>query len=455
MTYLSHSTVDPVIAEATFGKDLSDASILVVDDEVGMRHFLKKSLSSKCKTVDVAVNTEQASNMLDERRYDIILLDNIMPGQTGLDWLAEQRQIGLRSDIILMTAYADLETAINALRVDASDFILKPFHSNQIVNAISKSLAKAELKRQNSALRQELAASRDIVHHQDSLMGSSPAVVAVRQAIAMAAAVDAHVVVQGETGTGKQIAARMLHASSLRRHRPFAWLPCFGITLDDFRARLFGSLNSLDGEGEGILHNADGGVLFLEDVDLLSPPCQNLLVEWINAGRFQPIGSGRSFQADIRIIGCCNGSLKQAVDEGRFRADLYYLLNVHEIRLPPLRERPNDVIDIAEAFLEMMAGRMGGRVPELSATDKRRLMAHEWPGNIMELRNVVERAIIQGSFDRALQDVPLAETETLATVEQRHILSVLQACGGNRAEAARRLGIARKTIDRKCQAWGL
>jgi DNA-binding NtrC family response regulator len=442
--------------KAAFGPELAKASILVVDDEIGMRHFLKKTLADKCRLVDVAATPAEASECLDGKSYDVIMLDNIMPGMTGLEWLADQWQIGLRSDIILMTAYADLDTAIEALRLGVSDFLLKPFHSNQVLNAISKSLAKTELKRQNSVLRQELAAGSDLLRQRDSFIGSSQVAQALRETIERAAAINAHVVIEGETGTGKHIAARMLHSVSPRAHQPFTWLPCFGITQEEFRERLFGRVDGPHASGtEGILSTAEGGVLFLEDVDMLPANCQNTLVEWLSTGRFQPVGGGRSFESDIRVVCCCKESLKEAVESGRFRTDLYYLLNVHEIWLPPLRERPSDVIEIAEFFLKTLSSRMGGAAPELTASVKRRLMAHDWPGNVMELRNVVERAIIQGGFDRALQDVGGTETESLEAVEQRHILNVLQACGGNKAEAARILGVARKTIDRKCQAWGL
>ncbi|WP_417262524.1 sigma-54-dependent transcriptional regulator [Celeribacter sp.] len=442
-------------AGTAFGPDLAKASVLVVDDELGMRHFLKKALSTKCRHVDVAATPAEASAYLDGESYDVIMLDNIMPGMTGLEWLADQWQIGLRSDIILMTAYADLDTAIEALRLGISDFLLKPFHSNQVLNAISKSLAKTALKRQNTVLRQELAAGSDLLRQRDTFVGSSQAAQTLRDTIERAAQINAPVVIEGETGTGKHIAARMLHSVSPRAHKPFAWLPCFGISFEDFRERLFGRVDRSVSSGEGILNTAEGGVLFLEDVDLLPPAGQNLLVEWLSTGRFQPVGGGRSFQTDIRVVCCSKGNMKQAVEDGSFRTDLFYLLNVHEVWIPPLRERPSDVIEIAEFFLTSLSARMGAVAPDISASDKRRLMAHDWPGNVMELRNVVERAIIQGGFERALQDVGSTETESLEAVEQRHILNVLQACGGNKAEAARILGVARKTIDRKCQAWGL
>ncbi|MEM8570088.1 MAG: sigma-54 dependent transcriptional regulator [Pseudomonadota bacterium] len=449
-------TTEP--AGADFGSRLHHASVLIVDDEEGMRHFLQKTLAERCSRVDATADTEEASKLLDQQSYSVIILDNIMPGQTGLEWLADQQRIGLHSDIILMTAYADLETAIAAIRAGASDFLLKPFRSNQVLNAVSKSLAKTELRRQNSVLRHELEAGSDILRQRDTFVGSSPATNAVREAIRSAGMIDAHVVIQGEPGTGQQIAARMLHTCSSRRERPFIGLQCYGLSEAEFRAKLFGHVGrtgSSQGQTDGILHDAYGGTLYLEDVDLLNPACQNVLTELLSTGRFQPIGGGRSFQSDVRVVCSSTSMLREAVDTNRFRPDLYYILNVQEVSLPPLRERPSDIVEIAEFLLMKLSARMGVAEPKISATERRKIMAYDWPGNVMELRNVVERAIIQGSFERALQDVGSGEVESLAAVEQRHILNVLEACEGNRAEAARRLGVARKTIDRKCQAWGL
>ncbi|MEM9900273.1 MAG: sigma-54 dependent transcriptional regulator [Pseudomonadota bacterium] len=441
--------------DAAFDIGLAAASILVVDDEPGMRHFLKKALSAKCGRVDVSENAAMASEMLDQRSYDVIIIDNLMPGQTGLEWLLEQRTVGLHSDVIVITAYADLETAIEAIRAGASDFILKPFRSNQVLNAISKCLAKSKLQKQNSLLRHELTEGKDLLRHRDTLIGSSPASEEVRRQIKSAALIEANVVIQGETGLGKHVAARMLHRASSRRAEPFTSLQCYGLDASELRSRLFGSLDPVGEAREGMLRYADGGVIYFEDVELLDSACQNVLLEWLTTGRFRPVGGGRSFLTDIRVVCSCSEPLRRASEGGAFHPDLFYLLNVHEIRLPPLRERPADILEIAEVFSQTMAARMGATPLPLTASAKRKLMAHAWPGNVMELRNIVERALILGSFDGALKDMGPEETESLSAVEQRHILRVLEACNGNRAEAARRLGVARKTIDRKCQAWNL
>lgn len=438
--------------------ELSKARVLVVDDEQGMRHFLYKTLTPLCAHVDVTRNTAEASRHLDRDHYDVILLDNVMPRQSGVDWLAEQQRIGLFSDAILMTAYADLDTAIAAIRAGASDFLLKPFRANQITNAVKQSLVRAGLRRQNSVLRHELEAMNDVLRHRRFLLGSSEEVQKVRGAIDRAAATQAHVVILGEVGSGKQVAARMLHAQSPRGEASFIWLQCYGMTEAAFQARLFGQLVEEGGDTrnqDGILMSAAGGTLFLDDVEMLPMPCQNLLLELLTTGRFRPLGAERSIPLDMRIISSASQSLKQLSEAGRFRTDLYYLLNVVEIVLPPLRTRSTDILELTEFFMQHLADGMGIPVPELSAATKRKLLAHDWPGNVIELRNFVERALIHNDFETGLESAEARITETLAAVERRHILQVLDACGGNRAEAARRLGLARKTIDRKCQVWGL
>ncbi|MEM1006081.1 MAG: sigma-54 dependent transcriptional regulator [Pseudomonadota bacterium] len=447
-------------AKAGFADELAHASVLVIDDEPGMRNFLSKVLTGNCARVDVIEDTHHASRLLDENTYDVIVLDNIMPERTGLDWLAEQRQIGLFSDAILITAHADLDTAIQAIRAGASDFLLKPFRSNQVLNAISHSLERARLRRQNSVLRHELELGRDLLKHRDALVGSSAEIHEVRQSIERAAKTHAHAVIRGEAGSGKQVAARMLHATSARSEYPFVWLHCYGMAEQAFKERLFGQLERhLDGlvaRHDGILQSAAGGTLYLEDVDLLSAGCQNILAELVSTGRFTPIGASRSVDFNVRIVSSTTRQLAEMAQENTFRLDLFYLLNVVEIVQPPLRERHEDVLELLSYFAERLASRMGVELPEFTPLARRRFLSHTWPGNVMELRNTIERALIRGNFESALE--PSAgefETESLAAVEQRHILAMLEACGGNRAEAARRLGVARKTIDRKCRAWRL
>lgn len=449
-----------MVASKSFSDELAQAAVLVIDDEPGMRNFLSKVLTGTCARVDVMADTRDAARLLDENAYDVIILDNIMPEKTGLDWLAEQRQIGLFSDAILITAHADLDTAIQAIRAGASDFLLKPFRSNQVLNAVARSLERARLRRQNSVLRHELEVGKDILKHRNALLGTSAEIQKARQAIDRAAMSHANVVFRGEVGSGKQVAARMLHAASPRADHPFVWLQCYGMTEQAFQERLFGQLGpqadgSVAGQ-EGILLSAAGGTLYLEDVEMLSAGCQNILAELVSTGRFSPLGARRSLSFDMRIISSTTRPLGGVAADRAFRADLFYLLTVVEIILPPLRRRTADIIELTLYFSEKLSQRMGAKIPALSPMARRRFLSYDWPGNVMELRNTVERALIHGDFEAALGIIASeVDIEDLASVERRHILAVLDACDGNRAEAARRLGVARKTIDRKCRSWGL
>ena len=463
-TRLPHpSAEDPSDATSTrkgFSAELAKAAVLVIDDEPGMRNFLSKVLTGNCARVDVMADTRDAARLLDENTYDVIILDNIMPDKTGLEWLGEQREIGLFSDAILITAHADLDTAIEAIRVGASDFLLKPFRSNQVLNAIARSLERSRLRRQNSVLRHELEVGNDILKHRDALLGTSIEIQKTRQAIARTAVSDANVVFRGEVGSGKQVAGRMLHVTSPRAAKPFVWLQCSGMTEQAFQERLFGQLAAqVDGSAsgqEGILQSAAGGTLYLEDVDMLSAGCQNILAELVSTGRFSPLGARRSLELDMRIVSSTTRPLAEITAEKLFRTDLYYLLTVVEITVPPLRQRTADILELIAYFSEKLSRRMGREIPAFSPIARRRFLSYNWPGNVMELRNTIERALIHGDFETALgTSATEFEIEDLATVERRHILAVLDACAGNRAEAARRLGVARKTIDRKCQSWGL
>ncbi|MEM6762043.1 MAG: sigma-54 dependent transcriptional regulator [Pseudomonadota bacterium] len=436
--------------------ELAEASVLVIDDEPGMRNFLAKTLRSACARLDVAEGTAHGAAFLDEHSYDVIVLDNVMPGKTGVEWLAEQRRIGLYSDAILITAHADLETAIAALRAGASDFLLKPFRGNQILNALVNSLRRKRMRRKNTVLSHELEAGSDALRRSSTILGSSPEINLVREAVERAAATQSSVVIRGEVGVGKQTAARMLHAESGRSDGAFLWLQCHGLTEESFRRRLLGRIGSgAEADEEGVLMTAAGGTVFLDDVDMLPPSCQGVLMEVLASGRFRPIGASRSLPVDVRLVSSSTTSLKAAVDDGRFRPDLFYRLCVVEIVVPPLRDRASDVLELADFFLAELGARTGLAAPQPSHAERRRLLAYDWPGNVVELHNAAERALIRGGFDVGDGSEIAEEIESLAAVERRHILRALELCGGNRAEAARHLGVARKTIDRKCQAWGV
>ncbi|MBO6856648.1 sigma-54 dependent transcriptional regulator [Roseibium sp.] len=447
-------------SQPEFGPWLPQASILIVDDEPGMRNFLVRTLEPYCKRIEQAADTVEASALLDTHHYDVVILDNIMPGKSGVEWLGEQRRIGFFADAILMTAYADLETAIQALRAGAVDFILKPFRSNQLLNAVARCLDRVTLLRENQLLRHQLQATSDHLLLRDKLIGHSRQIGEIRETISRVAPLPTSVLITGESGTGKEVAARSLHDLSDRADKPFVPVNCAAIPGDMIEAELFGHLKgAFTGAGssrDGLFMHAHGGTLFLDEIGELPMALQSKLLRAIEDRKIRPVGSEREVPVDLRFVFATNANLEQAVEEGRFRADLYYRVNVLQLEMPPLRERGDDIRELASLFMQKLSVQLG--MPPVPFTDEvvSGLLAYEWPGNVRELRNTIERTLILGRFPaefHSTQSLLLPGGETLQDMEKRHILMVLEEAGGNRAEAARRLGISRKTIDRKLMDW--
>jgi len=456
------TTDAPADAHAEFGPLLAQASILVVDDEPGMRNFLKRILQPRCARVDEAPDVASAAAMVDEFSYDVVVLDNIMPGRNGLEWLEEQRRIGFFSDVILMTAYADLETAIQALRAGAMDFVLKPFRSNQILNAISRCLERRNLQRENFVLRHELLATSDHLLLRDRLIGHSASIQTIRDTIARVAPLPTSVLICGASGSGKEVAARSLHALSDRASKPFVPVNCAAIPSEMIEAELFGHVKgAFTGAGEareGLFLHAHGGTLFLDEIAELPLAMQSKLLRALEDRKVRPVGSEREVSVDLRFIFATNAELERSVEEGRFRADLYYRINVMRIDMPPLKDRGDDVIELAELFLDKLAQQLGTPRIVLTAAAREAFRGYAWPGNVRELRNLIERSLILGKIaDIGPAAAPSGATDddTLERIERRHILKTLEDCAGNQSEAARRLGISRKTIERKLAQWDL
>ena len=427
-----------------------------------MRNFLMRTLEPRCKYAAEAADTDEASRKLDGTHFDVIILDNIMPGTSGVDWLAAQRDLGLFADAILITAYADLETAIQALQAGASDFVLKPFRSNQILNAVARCLDRGRLQRENQVLRYELTAASDHLLLRDRLIGGSSAIQQVRDTLARVAPLPTSVLLTGQSGTGKEVAARSLHALSDRSSKPFVPINCAAIPPDMIESELFGHVkgaftNAASGR-EGIFVHAQGGTLFLDEIGDLPLALQSKLLRVLEDRRVRPVGAEREIPVDLRFVFATNSDLAQQVKDGQFRADLYFRIDVMQISLPPLSERGEDVQELAALFMRKLSQQLG--MPPVTLDDKARaaLAQYAWPGNVRELRNFIERTVILGRFPHEQLAAPATATtasagSSLAEMERRHIMEILRETGGNRDEAARRLGVSRKTIDRKCAAW--
>lgn len=436
-----------------FGHTLAGASILVIDDEPGMRNFLCKILGPRVKRVEQAASPDEATQKLDEAHFDLVILDNIMPRRTGLDWVTEQQRKGFFADTILITAYADLETAIAALRAGVSDFVLKPFRANQILGAVARTLDRKNLRRENTLLRRELLEGSG----RGKLLGASEALMAIRAMLTRLAPLPTPVLFTGASGTGKELAARHLHEISEREGAPFVPVNCATIDPDHIAAELFGVVQDDDRLKPGLLLLADGGTLFLDEVAQMPDQVQAALLRVLEDQKVRPVGAEREIPLNLRFLFATNADLDDAIAAGRFRADLFHRINVMRIEMPLLRDRSEDIVELAAYFMNFFTASLGMPKLELDAETLLKLRRYDWPGNVRELKNLIERSVILGEFPEEFAGsgriTGAQAIENLDMVMQRHILHVLDACSGNRAEAARRLGVSRKTIDRKLASW--
>ncbi|MDZ4144543.1 MAG: sigma-54 dependent transcriptional regulator [Burkholderiales bacterium] len=444
-------------------------SILVVDDEQGMRNFLVKTLVPRCQFVMSAGSAEEGAEMLRGHHVDLIILDISLPGRSGVAWLKELREQGFSGDVILITAFADLETAIEALRAGASDFILKPFRVPQILNAVKQCYERSRLARENYVLRRSLPTSADGA---DGLVGVSPAMTQLTHALRRVAPVNSTVLLQGESGTGKELAARALHALSPRASGPFVPVNCASMSPELIESELFGhargAFSGAVKARDGLFHYAQGGTLFLDEVAELPLALQATLLRALEDLKIRPVGSEQLIPVNVRIVAATNRSLAEAVRAGRFRKDLYFRLQVVELTLPPLREHKEDIPHLVAHFTAQLAPMLGVEPIRISAAEMDYLMQYDWPGNVRELRNLMERSLILGalnvsalySLSRPTADalsVPggaLAATD-LQSREKQHILSVLESVQGDKTRAAQLLGISRRTLERRCADWAI
>jgi DNA-binding NtrC family response regulator len=443
------------------------AHVLVVDDEAGMRNFLEKTLATRCGQVHSAPDAEAGDALMKRHRFDLLILDITLPGKSGIAWLRELREQGYAGEVVLITAFADLDTAIEALRAGASDFVLKPFRVTQILNAVRRGLERARLQRENWVLRRSL---RQHTVQPDGLVGRSIAIKGLQSALQRVAAVNSTVLLSGESGTGKELAALAIHRQSPRRAGPFVPVNCATMSPEHIEQELFGhAQGSVPGRGpsrDGLFVYAQGGTLFLDEIGDLPLPLQATLLRVLEDRRIRPVGSEQQIPVDVRIVAATNRRLADEVAAGRFRADLYYRLQVVEINLPPLRAHKEDIPDLVEHFVATLAPQLG--VPPMDVTEDELgyLAQYDWPGNVRELRNLIERSLILGALNvsalyqglsRMQAGMRAATTSApteLHALEKQHILAVLESVGGDKTRAAQLLGISRRTLERRCAEWG-
>ncbi|HJQ34771.1 MAG TPA: sigma-54 dependent transcriptional regulator [Pyrinomonadaceae bacterium] len=448
--------------------------VLVVDDDAVLRKLVTDQVARMGFDSQPAASGEQALDALAKSDFDVVLLDIRMPGLSGLDTLREIRKLEDAPEVIMLTADTSLGTGIEAMRLGAYDYLTKPATLDEIEAVIRKADEKRRLVRQNASLRD--AVRQPSEEAQGALVYKSKAMEGLVALAETAARADSTVVITGESGTGKDVLARFVHARSSRADSPMISVNCAALPETLFESEFFGhergAFTGATSTKRGLIEAADSSTLFLDEVGEMPLQTQVKLLRFLEEGRFRRVGSTRDREADVRVIAATNRNLAEDVSSGRFRADLFYRLNVISLHVPPLRQRREDIPALASHFLAVFRERFNRPALDLSEEARVRLAAYDWPGNVRELRNALERAaaLAAADSDRIEPDqilpptsAPAGETDapapdaaapvTLEQLERQHILRVLEEQGGNRERAAALLGISARTLYRKLREY--
>jgi two-component system response regulator AtoC len=440
--------------------------ILVVDDEEIVRESLGGWLEKDGYTVAMLPDGRSAIEKLKGERWSIMIVDLKMPGMDGLQVLEAAKKLQPDVSVVIMTAYATVDTAVTAMKMGAYDYLMKPFDPEELSLMMQKIVSQQSLVRENAVLRQALKQE----YRFRDLLSKSPAMQSVFELARTAARSNSTILVLGESGSGKEVLARAVHGESPRADGPFVAVSCAALTESLLESELFGhekgAFTGAISRRKGKFEAAHGGTLFLDEVGDIGPKLQLDLLRVLEERRFHRVGGNEPIEVDVRIIAATNRDLRRAAREGKFREDLFYRLNVIPILIPPLRDRREDIPLLVETFVERLAVEMKRPIEGLSPEAMSAIMAHDWPGNVRELRNVLERgAVVSTGSVIQLSDLGLptkleapAKPGTLASleeIEKRHVAAVLSHTHGNISQSARILGIDRVTLYNKMKKWGL
>jgi len=437
------------------------ANLLVVDDELIVRDSLDKWFREEGYDVTVAESAQDALTKMAAKRFDLALVDIKMPGIDGVELQRRMREIDPEMLVIIMTGYASVETAIAALKNGAYDYVSKPFDPDDIAHSVHNALSHKRAEQENVRLRETVAS---VVRPQE-IVGQSAAMVRVFEAIQTVGPTDATVLITGESGTGKELCARAIHAASPRHYNPLVVIHCGALAETLLESELFGhekgAFTGAQYRKKGSFEVADGGSVFLDEIGDISLKTQTDLLRVLQEREITRVGSTHPIQVDFRCIAATNKKLDQLIEEGRFRPDLFYRLNVFQIQLPALRDRKGDVPILVEHFVRKFSASMNKRINRVSPAAMALLDRYQWPGNIRELENAVERAMVVAQEPEIREEdfalrLPLAEHQprTLEDIERAHILAVLDDCKGNQTLAAEVLDIDRVTLHNKLKKYG-
>ncbi|MFO7984662.1 MAG: sigma-54 dependent transcriptional regulator [Desulfatiglandaceae bacterium] len=451
------------------------AAILIVDDDPGHLATLKTIVKSWGYEVHGAEDGTGAVDTAMKRPYDVILMDVRMAVMSGIEALTRIHEYNPAIPILIMTAYSSVESAVEAMKAGAYDYLTKPLDFDDLKISLERALEHRRLKEENETLKQKLRSNVIL----KNIVGKSPAMKELVDMVALVAPSEATVLITGESGTGKELIARAIHANSLRSKAPLVIVNCAALAETLLESELFGhekgAFTGADRRREGRFVQADKGTIFLDEIGEMSPAMQANLLRVIQDRELQRVGSDSTVQVDVRIVAATNRNLKWEVTEGRFREDLYYRLNVVPLNVPPLRDRIDDIPLLAKHFLDLYAEKNGKRVKGFSPMAMDRMLKYPWPGNVRELENAVERGVIlvPGEYISE-KELPLSLTETdpedtdsektlssyptgvsLEDMEKQIISDTLKATEGNKSETARKLGINRRTLYKKIEKYGL
>lgn len=444
--------------------------ILVVDDDILMREFLNETLTRKKYSVDLAFSGEEALQMMRGKEYDVILSDIRMQQIGGMEVLRSTKNVLPDTKVILMTAYATVENAVEAMKLGAFDYIMKPFSADAIELAIEKALEHKRLIFENKLLKSQVAGQ----YRFENIIGRCPQMQKIFEMVDVVADSKATILITGESGTGKELIAKAIHYNSPRKDNPFIKINCAALPENLVESELFGhekgAFTGAIRQTRGRFELADGGTLLLDEISEISFGLQAKLLRVLQEREFERVGSGEPIQVDVRIISTSNQNVSELIDKGKFRGDLFYRLNVIPLHLPPLRERKEDIPLLAEHFLRLYNRENKRSVESISEEAYRLFINYDWPGNVRELENYIERALILAKGKTLTvaefpKELALKETKgrgesievgcSIHEAEKKLILKTLDFQGGNRTKAADVLGISTRTLRNKLQEYGL
>jgi len=445
--------------------------ILVVEDEAKLRRVINLHLSAEGWEVDEASTAEEALAKLSQA--GVVLTDLKLPGMSGIELLARAREKNARAPVILMTAFGTIENAVEAMKLGAADFILKPFSPDHLSTILNKSLEVLSLREENTRLRDELGQR----YRADQIVAGAPRMKEALDAAFRVAGARSNVLLCGESGVGKDLFARLIHHQSPRREKPFVKINCAAIPENLLESELFGyekgAFTGASLAKPGKFEQADTGTVFLDEIGDVPLSIQVKLLRVIQEREFERLGSNKTRQVDVRVVAATNVDLRKALEQGTFREDLYYRLNVFPITIPPLRDRKQDIPELAERFLKRVSREQGAAVTGIAPEALSRLVAWQWPGNVRELENVIERSVVlaEGTVlqpedilldaERVPNSTATADSSflpdgfTLEQYEGHLIREALRRTNGNKSQAARLLGLTRNALRYRLTQMGL